>query len=137
MLKINITKKAAVVIIRDGDGKVLLSKRGESSRNQSGKWENPGGEVEEGETIEQAAKREIKEELGIDVKITGLLYTDTFSTEDNNWQVSVFEGKALSEPKIQNNESEEIKWFTIEELTDIPLASYTRDDFVRLGWITK
>ncbi len=52
------------VIIKDH--KVLISKRPEHV-HQGGLWEFPGGKVEPGETIEAALKREIQEELGIDV----------------------------------------------------------------------
>ncbi len=54
-------------------GEVLLQRRGDSSR-----WGFPGGAIELGETPEMAAIREVREETGLDVEITGLIgvYTD-------------------------------------------------------------
>lgn len=52
-------------------GNVLLVKRGHPPR--LGQWSLPGGAQHLGETIEDAARREVREETGLDVRITGLL----------------------------------------------------------------
>ena len=61
-------------------GEVLLQRRGDNN-----KWGFPGGAVEIGETTEQAAVREIKEETGLDVEAGRLIgvYTDTDTTYPN------------------------------------------------------
>jgi 8-oxo-dGTP diphosphatase len=51
----------------DVDGRVLICQRPEG-KQLAGLWEFPGGKVEQGETPEDALIRELKEELGIDVK---------------------------------------------------------------------
>ena len=48
-------------------GKVFITLRGKKAKNERGKWEIPGGSVEFGETMEQALKREIMEEHGIEI----------------------------------------------------------------------
>jgi 16S rRNA (cytosine1402-N4)-methyltransferase len=56
----------AAVLLRSG--KVLLARRG-PGRKHAGKWEFPGGRIEEGETPEAALVRELHEELGIEATI--------------------------------------------------------------------
>lgn len=50
-------------IIHDGQGHVLLMKRGPGARDENGRWDICGGALEFGETIEDGIRREIKEEL--------------------------------------------------------------------------
>ena len=47
--------------------KVLIGKRKLTNEHQPGKWEFPGGKMEEGETIDETIIREFKEELDIDI----------------------------------------------------------------------
>jgi ADP-ribose pyrophosphatase YjhB (NUDIX family) len=80
---------AGVVIERDG--KVLLGRR--ANPPFEGEWEVPGGFVERGEHPVDAARREVREELGIDVTLTGLLgiYLED-SSRGEPLQVTVFVG---------------------------------------------
>lgn len=50
-------------LIINNEGKILLSRRGPKARNQTGKWEAPGGSVAFGETAMDTVKREAREEL--------------------------------------------------------------------------
>jgi ADP-ribose pyrophosphatase YjhB (NUDIX family) len=63
----------AAAIVTDQHGRVLLQRR-----TDSGNWALPGGAMDIGETLQQCAVREVKEETGLDIEITGLLgiYTD-------------------------------------------------------------
>ena len=63
-------KKFSVVaaVITDDSGRMLVTQRGTGMRF-TGKWEFPGGKVEEGESLESALKREILEELMLKIDI--------------------------------------------------------------------
>lgn len=59
-------------LIEDGGGRVLVCRR-PMGKHLGGKWEFPGGKVEDGESEETALVRELEEELGIEVVVSGRL----------------------------------------------------------------
>ena len=69
----------AIVVVQsevDGEASILLTKRPQSLRRHAGQWALPGGRLDDGETVEQAALRELHEELRLDLPpaaIMGLL----------------------------------------------------------------
>jgi 8-oxo-dGTP diphosphatase len=54
---------SATFVIHDGQGRVLLQKRGANARDEQGRWDVGGGAIEFSESIDEAVKREIQEEL--------------------------------------------------------------------------
>ena len=52
----------------DADGRVLIAER-PPGKHMAGLWEFPGGKVEEGETEEDALKREVRERVGVDAEV--------------------------------------------------------------------
>ena len=64
-------KPVACAIPRDANGNAVLIRRG--FQPQRGLWSMPGGFVDLGETVEDAARRECMEEMGIDVAIANLI----------------------------------------------------------------
>jgi len=61
---------AVGAVIEDKDGRILLVKhRTERKGYWQGKWICPGGRLELGETLEEGARREVKEETGLDVEL--------------------------------------------------------------------
>jgi len=61
-----VTEVAAGILL-DSEGRYLLGQRPEG-KPYAGYWEVPGGKIEKGETIFEALKRELQEELGIDIQ---------------------------------------------------------------------
>ena len=69
-------------VIRN-DGKILCMQRAEGKNKETSfKWEFPGGKIEEGETGEIAIKREIQEELEMDIDIIGVIGQIDHTFED-------------------------------------------------------
>ena len=78
------------VIIRRDDKILLLE-------DHKGNFELPGGRLDEGEEISQSIKRELKEELGVDVEISGVFDTFYFTSESGvHHYVVLFLGKLAS-----------------------------------------
>ena len=80
--------------------------------------EMPGGKVEPGETPENAAAREVLEELGIQVTVGAKLGQDAFEFDGQNWLYHWFEAKIISgEPQIMEpGKFDLMKFFSIEQM---------------------
>ena len=126
------------VIILDSQGWILLEKR-----SDCGMWGFPGGRIEPGESIKEAAVREVHEETGITVEITRLLgvYSEpesrivTFS--DNGDVVHLvdilLEAKILFGELTISSESEELRFFPSDSLPPdiVPPAVAPFRDFLK------
>lgn len=114
------------------EGKLFLTLRGKKAKNEQGKWEIPGGSVEFGETLEQAIKREIKEEHGIDIEVIELLdvCSHIIPDEHQHWVSPTYICKIVNgEPKIVEPEKcDAFGWFTREEALSLPLSIVTKYD---------
>ncbi len=60
-------------IIEDAEGRLFAARRGPLARNESGRWEFPGGAVEFGEKLADSLKREMWEEYGIKIEVGELI----------------------------------------------------------------
>ena len=61
-------KRIGVAVIINDQGEILIDRR-PNNADMGGLWEFPGGKVEPSETIEECIKREVKEELALDIKV--------------------------------------------------------------------
>ncbi len=108
---------AASVIVDDG-GRVLLVKHSYGELN----WEVPGGRGEPGESAEEAARREAREEVGIELDIERL--TGVYWEPPDNHHF-VFRARALGEPHVADaNEITQVSWFSPNALPR-PMSDFT------------
>ena len=105
-------KVAAGTVVEYEGGIVLLRREIEP---RAGFWVHPGGFVDRGETLEQAAKRETREEVGLEVEITSLL--GAFSFHDSEVVVVTFAAQVVSGEPAVGDESLEVRAF---DPRDIP-----------------
>lgn len=99
-----------VAVVRDG--LVLAAYR----PGPDGGWEFPGGKVEPGETEEQAAVREIREELDLEIKIGASLGPAVEISE--RYQLRVYLASIVAgEPVLR--EHSELRWFGAGELAEV------------------
>jgi 8-oxo-dGTP diphosphatase len=112
----------------DGKGNVLMHKRSNKCRDEQGRWDCGGGSMEFGETFEDAVRREIMEEYGVQpVKIEYLLTRNVLRGNEGNkthW-IKNLHWVLVDREKVCNGEPEKIEelgWFTFENLPS-PLHS--------------
>ncbi len=77
------TKVLAKAILQAEDGTILLLKRSETDTRRPLQWDFPGGGVDDSEDFVAAAIREIKEEMGLDIKIVEELGLTSYNTPIN------------------------------------------------------
>lgn len=83
-------------------------------------WSQTGGAVDEGETTLQAALRECKEELGIDINPNNIELVMTFKRKFDFVDVwLVKQDIDISELVLQEDEVADVKWATVEEIRDL------------------
>jgi len=106
----------AAVIVKDG--KMLMTKRRDLRPQFNNKYEFPGGGIENGESIEECLKREVKEETGYDVEILEQLPKVFTTSQDRDYQVHLilFVCKIIS-GKFKTADAETCGhgWFTYKE----------------------
>lgn len=101
----------------------LIAKRVKGDEGAEGKWEFPGGKIEDGETKFQAIKREIKEEFNMDVEPTNELITHTTNYPTRDITITLIECNAPSKKLLMNTKDHsEYKWITIQELDKYQFA---------------
>lgn len=105
-------KVCAVVIINNG--KVLLIRR-DFNKSFGGRWEVPGGKVEQGESSLEAAIREVKEETGI--KLNKVNEFKQYTGSETGSEITAFYVQT-SDTNIKLNKGEHIEygWFKPEEI---------------------
>ena len=109
--------QVGTAIIITNNGKVLLMKR--KGSHSPGTWSTPGGHLDFGETPEDCAAREAKEEVGVDVVDIRFrsVTNDLFEASGRHYITVWMEGKPLGEPFIASKrEVEEIGWFPWDAL---------------------
>jgi len=119
-------------------GSLILNKKGELLLVKSHKWPGvnkytmPGGHIEIGETVEEALKREIKEEVGLEIEpIKFLTVQDAiFSKEFFKPKHFIFLDFLCESPtsrvKLDNDELQEYLWVNPENALNLNIDSFTR-----------
>lgn len=119
-----------VVVVNDA-GDILMIRRTDNDN-----WAVPGGAIDLGESVAQAAVRETLEESGIECEITGIIgiYSDpkhvilyTSNGEARQEFSIVLTARPLSGQPTPSSESSEVRWIPVSEVRD-----YTMDRSMRI-----
>ena len=106
----------AVGVIFNDLNQILLAKR-PNNLHQGGKWEFPGGKVENDETTSEALIRELKEEVNLNVISTTPLMTISYDYPDKQVLLDIHSVKDFS-GEAEGLEGQPITWADIETLKD-------------------
>lgn len=85
-----------VAALIEKDNKYLIARRSTGTKDVLGKWEFPGGKVEENESDKQAIEREIKEEFGMEIKAIRFLKNNIYNYPDKVVDLRLYECKYIS-----------------------------------------
>jgi ADP-ribose pyrophosphatase YjhB (NUDIX family) len=117
------------VVVWRGD-EVLLIERGKGPR--SGAWSLPGGAQELGETVQEAAHREIKEETDIEIDVTGLLDVVDLVRKDGDGRVQLhytlvdFSAEWRSGEAKAGSDAAAVRWVPLADLDQYELWDETQ-----------
>lgn len=111
------------VAVVDG-GRVLLIERGRGAL--VGKWAVPGGRVEWGETLEDAAIREVREETGLEIRLGPVVWAGEYigPGEPPSWHFTLvdFVGYRIGGSLAAADDARDARWVTVGEAFELPLA---------------
>ena len=107
------TKRVIAALIQK-DSQFLIAQRAKKDVLY-GKWEFPGGKLEENETEQECLARELNEELGIHAQIGGYFCSSFFDHNGCAYEMRTYFVPSFTEA-IELREHQEIRWVNIEEL---------------------
>lgn len=126
-----ITVVAALI---NKNGKYLIAKRSTGSIDVLGKWEFPGGKVENNESEKHAIEREIKEEFDMNVKAIKLLVNNVCEYPSKTIDLRLYECKHIS-GEFNLHDHSEYKFVDKEDIinfdlcpADVPLAEFVNEN---------
>lgn len=127
----------ACLVLRDVEGRVFAARR-PLHKSLGGLWEFPGGKVDPGESPEAALRRELREELNLDV---GLLEAmNVFEHRYEFGTIRLWPMVAYCEggkhPVIVLHEHTEVRWVDAAEARDLEWAAADLPVLRQLGWLS-
>jgi len=116
---------ASVAVIRDG--RILLAARGKPP--SEGLYSLPGGMVETGEKLGEAALRELREEVGVEAELIGLIAPVEFIERDEQGHIkhhvviAAHAARWVSGEPQTGPEAKDIRWVTERDIADLPMTA--------------
>jgi 8-oxo-dGTP diphosphatase len=106
-------------------GEILLTTR-PTGTHLAGMWEFPGGKIEPDESPNDCLKREITEELGIEVKVLDTMFFITHDYPDKSVNIRFIRCMTDTEMPTVGLEGQKVKWYKTDELAHIQLIEADR-----------
>ncbi|MFT4561472.1 MAG: 8-oxo-dGTP pyrophosphatase MutT (NUDIX family) [Gammaproteobacteria bacterium] len=134
------TARFSICLIEDDIGRLLFLKRSASESIGAGQWGFPAGHIERGETPEQCAKREMREEIGsdhelVDVRYKGPVRDTMFG---GKFEIHLFHFRWIAGSVTLNEEHTNFAWISAQEFDGYDAMLGIEQDIVLLGiWPAK
>jgi len=126
-----VTQKALI----ERDGKFLFIQYPKSKPHFFGFWDMPGGRLNDGEQPLDGLRREVREEVGAEIVIGNILATGIFTNASEKKNFLVLYSATLLDSNaalvFQKDEAEEARWFTREEVLELPIYYAEHKEIVR------
>ena len=111
------TIEVVAAVIVDGEDRILATQRGYGDMKDG--WEFPGGKMEAGETPEQALRREIAEELAVDIEVGDLLGTVEWDYPKFHLTMHCYWCRVMDGKQLSLLEHEASRWLTRNQLWSV------------------
>ena len=118
---------AVRVLLIDQDGKILILKRSTDSKTNPGKWELPGGKVNQDESFDHALIREVYEETNLKIALEHVVGASEQNLHIIRAVHIIMSGKIIEGELNLSNEHEGYAWVWMENLKDYELADWLQD----------
>ncbi len=117
-------RNVAVILLYNEDKKILLQHRGKDMKRLPGYWGLFGGGIDEGETPEEAVRRETKEELDYELGNPKLIMVQEFKGKHHDGTKYVFVEKYNPSKKLTLCEGQGMKWVLLNETKSLKIVDH-------------
>jgi 8-oxo-dGTP diphosphatase len=118
---------AVRVLLTNQEGKILILKRSTDSKTNPGKWELPGGKVNQNESFDHALIREVYEETNLKIALEHVVGASEQNLHIIRAVHIIMSGKIIEGELNLSNEHEGYAWVLMETLSDYELADWLED----------
>ena len=113
------------------NGKILIAQR-IHGKSLAYKWEFPGGKLEAGETLPECLKRELQEELHLDVNVKDFFMETRYDYGEFSISLNAFWAESQTDKIDYMDSHEQIKWVSLKDLSNYTFAPVDRPIVLKL-----